>query len=91
MGTDTIRLDKHSASFQRFIEGCLGELHALVCIPYLDDIIVFSKTFKEHVEHVRQVFQRLQNHGVKLKPGKCRSSQREGTIWSRKPLKLLRS
>jgi hypothetical protein len=48
------------ASFQR----CFGDLRDQVCIPYLDDVIVFSKTFEEHVGHVRQVLQQLQSHGV---------------------------
>ena len=65
-------LTNASASFQRFMEGCLGDLHDQVCIPYLDDIIVFSKSFDEHVEHVQQGLQRLKMHGVKLKPSKCK-------------------
>ena len=65
------------ASFQRFMEGCLGDLRDQICIPYLDDIIIFSKSFEEHVEHVRLVLQKLQQHGVKLKPGKCRLFKRQ--------------
>ena len=38
------------ANFQRFMEQCLGERRDKVAIPYLDDIIVFSRTFEEHVE-----------------------------------------
>ena len=34
------------ANFQRFMEWCLGELKDKVAIPYLDDIIVFSRSFK---------------------------------------------
>ena len=65
------------ASFQRFMEGCLGELRDKICIPYLDDIIVFSKTFEEHVEHVQLVLQKLQQRGVKLKPGKYKLFKRQ--------------
>ena len=71
------------ASFQRFMEGCLGDLRDQVCIPYLDDIIVFSKSFEEHLEHVRQVLKRLQQHGVKLKPGKCKLFHREVSFLGR--------
>ena len=34
-------------------------------------IILFSKSFEENLRQVRQVFQRLQMFGIKLKPGKC--------------------
>ena len=59
------------ANFQRFMERCLGELRDKVAIPYLDDIIVFSRTFEEHIEHLRTVLRKLREHGVKLKPRKC--------------------
>ena len=59
------------ATFQKLMESCLGELHLNWCIIYLDDIIVFSKTPKEHVERLRGVFNKLVRAGLKLKPKKC--------------------
>ena len=37
------------ATFQRFMESCLGDLHLKYCIIYLDDIIIFLKTPEEHL------------------------------------------
>ena len=65
------------ASFQRFMEGCLGGLQDEICIPYLDDIIVFSKSFEEHLDHVKTVLQWLRAHGVKLKAKKCNFFRKE--------------
>ena len=58
------------ANFQRFMEHCLGALRDEMCIPYLDDVIVFSASFDEHIENLRRVLQRLKSHVVELKPKK---------------------
>ena len=59
------------ALFQRLMETCLGDLHLNWCIIYLDDVIIFSKTPKEHLECLRGVFQKLAQVGLKLKLKKC--------------------
>ena len=59
------------ATFQNLMENCLGDLHLNWCIIYLDDIIVYSKTPEEHLEHLEAVFQKIGKAGLKLKPSKC--------------------
>ena len=56
-------------AFQGFMEYCPRDLRDTVCLPYLDDIIIFSNTFEEHIENTHKVLRRLKEHGVKLKLG----------------------
>lgn len=65
------------AVFQRCMESCLEGLVGEIAVVYLDDILVYGTTFESHLENLRQVLRRLQNHGVKLKPSKCRLFQKE--------------
>ena len=59
-------------TFQRLMLNCLGELNLTYCLIYLDDVIIFSRTEEEHLERMRVVFDRLREHGLKLKPSKCK-------------------
>ena len=38
---------------------------------YLDDIIIFSKTEEEHLEHLEIIFSQVHEAGLKLKLQKC--------------------
>ncbi|OMO74467.1 reverse transcriptase [Corchorus capsularis] len=46
-------------------------------VIYLDDIVVYSRTLEEHVEHLRQVFEVLRAHELYVKKEKCSFAQRE--------------
>ena len=58
-------------TFQRLMQNCLGELNLTYCLIYLDDVIVFSDMPEEHLRRMHVVFNRLCEHGLKLKPSKC--------------------
>lgn len=45
------------ATFQRLMNNVLDGLIGKICLVYLDDNIIFSKTLEEHIEHVRLVAQ----------------------------------
>lgn len=46
-------------------------------VAYLDDILVFSKTLEEHLQHCQAVFDKLRKHHLKLKLKKCSFLQTE--------------
>ena len=55
----------------------LGGLHWETCLFYLDDIIVFSSTWEEHLARLRQVFERLRHANLKLGADKCTFAAKE--------------
>jgi len=59
------------ATFERLMEKVLRDILSKICLVYLDDVIVFSKTFKEMMANLREVFLRLRTAGLKINPQKC--------------------
>ena len=44
----------------------------LHCSPYMDDIVIFSQTWEDHVRHIRSVLARLKAAGLTANPAKCK-------------------
>ena len=59
------------ATFQKTMDNILSDLKISCVLVYLDDINVFSKTFSEHLDHLREVLHRLSKNNFKLKAKKC--------------------
>ena len=59
------------ANFQRLMERVLAGLHWTTCLIYLDDILIFSATVQQHFTRLREIFDRLKQAGLKIKPSKC--------------------
>lgn len=70
-------LQNAPSTFQRLMTCCFGDLNFTHLLIYLDDLIIFSKTFDEHLERLQLVFDRLQQHGLKLKPSKRQLVRKE--------------
>jgi Reverse transcriptase (RNA-dependent DNA polymerase) len=54
------------ATFHRFVDITLAGLTWKVCLVYLDDIIVYSKSREEHLKHLDVVLHRLYWAGLSL-------------------------
>ena len=59
-------------TFQQTMNDVLRDLIAKSFIVYVDDIIVFSSTFEEHLVHLQEVFDRLRKANLTLKLSKCK-------------------
>lgn len=64
-------------TFERLMELVLNGLQWERCLVYLDDVIVFGKTFKETLDNLKLVFDRFKSAKLKLKPKKCTFFQDE--------------
>ena len=58
------------AMFQRLMEVVLGDCYGCSA-PYIDDVVVFSNSGEEHVQHLRCVLECLRKYGLTIKEAKC--------------------
>ena len=58
-------------TFQCLVEKVLVGLTWEICVPYLDDIIMFSSTPEEHLQRLQLVLERFLAHNLKINPDKC--------------------
>ena len=63
------------AVFQRLMEKVLAGLKTKdrrdFTSVYIDDVVVFSETMEDHLQHLRKVLMRLGEFSLKLKPSIC--------------------
>ncbi len=56
---------------QEMINDALRQYLDIFVIAYLDDIMIYLTTLKEHVQHVSQMLECLNRRNLRLKPEKC--------------------
>ena len=64
-------------TFQKLMSLVLKEENWKICVIYLDDVLIFSSTFEEHVKNVNTVLSKIRQAGLKLSPSKCHFCQKE--------------
>ncbi|KAL5009348.1 hypothetical protein ScPMuIL_014929, partial [Solemya velum] len=70
-------LKNSGASFQMAMSHILRGLNWKFLLIYIDDILLFSKGFDQHLEHLEQLFQKLLEANLTMKPSKCTFAAKE--------------
>jgi hypothetical protein len=73
-------LNNALATCQQFVNDTLREFLNVFCAVYIDDILIYSNSKKEHVEHVRKVLQKLHEAGLYVKAEKCEFCESQTTF-----------
>ena len=66
------------ATFQRMMDEVIRRMSQFAS-AYLDDLIVFSATWEDHLSHLRAVLVRLREVGLTTKPSKCQLAMAQCT------------
>ena len=63
-------LHEASATFQRMMDPLIHGAHDFTAV-YLDDLVIYSTTWEDHLYHLQTVLLRLPKAGLTAKPSKC--------------------
>ena len=65
------------ATFQSLMMKVLKGVAWKYALCYVDDVIIFSRNFEEHLKHIDEILNRIKNAGLKLSPNKCKFAQQK--------------
>jgi len=65
------------ATFQRLMNEILRDHINKKCVVYLDDILIFSTSLKEHIQAINEIFQILEKKNLKIQIDKCNFMKKE--------------
>lgn len=63
--------------FQRALDDILRKFIGQICYVYIDDIIIFSQTEDQHIQHIREIFHTLNKARMKVQLDKCRFFEKQ--------------
>ncbi|GAA6086486.1 protein turtle homolog B-like [Tachysurus ichikawai] len=69
--TAVIRHQNSAANFQHLMNTVMRDFLGKFCFVYIDDIVIYSKSIQEHLEHLGQLFDILEAAGLTLNLAKC--------------------
>jgi Reverse transcriptase (RNA-dependent DNA polymerase) len=80
------------STFQRCLNFILTGMRHINILCYIDDLIIYSKTWDEHKEALKELFGRLRESNLKVKGTKCQFARGEitylGHVVSREGVKI---
>jgi tRNA/tmRNA/rRNA uracil-C5-methylase (TrmA/RlmC/RlmD family) len=65
MASNALRIKNAPALFQRKMQNIFNENQEFILV-YIDDLLVFSKSYKEHIAHLKTFFRKVEQHGLIL-------------------------
>ena len=65
------------AVFQRMMDLVLRGLSWVSCMVYMDDVVVYSKSWEDHVRHICEVLQRIREAGLTVSIKKCQFGRKQ--------------
>ena len=65
------------ATFARLVNVVLSGIQGIKCFVYLDDIVIYGSSLKDHMNKLRSVFERLREHNLKIELDKCEFLRKE--------------
>lgn len=70
-------LHSDPAKFQRLLDSIIGPEFEPRAFAYLDDLVLISQTFEEHLQLLKEVFDKLRGAGLVINPEKCHFCKKE--------------
>jgi hypothetical protein len=77
----TLGLKNAGATYQRAMNYIFHELIGKVVEIYIDDVVVKSKVYREHLADLRRTLKCTRKHGLKMSPNKCAFGVSPGQSW----------